>query len=517
MLMIGLYFKFGRLWSVRNLDLILLILLAPGLLLVYHGQEMQQPVPTEAVQESPEPIEADTADGAGENAEDEQPPASPDAGPSGAIPDSSSSEEFVPEVEEFDLPETTEASPGEPLSLDALSNQQFVLSPETEIRGMQIERFGFSWLLAAGGLLLIRALFDATMVRRPLLEPNLSMGGLAFLGCLLFVFLSANVYSSVPTKRDLIIDQGVGALAEREDGSVNLKAYGPGYPPLRSLPGIPTQASRRPAIEDRPETFATSQPVKIAKTLSILSQLAIVLGMVFIGFRHFDNLRMGIGTATLYLMLPYTVQMSGQVDHVLPAALLIWAVASYRRPLLAGILLGLAGGVIYYPMFLLPLWISFYWHRGLLRFLIGMAVGFVALVLSLVLFDSPELAFWDQLRQMFGLWFPVTNGLAGIWNPNAGGLDPVYRIPVLAVFVVLCVSMALWPAQKNLGTLLSCSAAVMIGAQFWHGFGGGVYLAWYVPLLVLTIFRPNLEDRVSLAVLSEGGSFFRRKGEQSAT
>ena len=41
LLLIGLFFKFGRLWSVRNLDLILLILLGPGLLMVHHGQSEQ--------------------------------------------------------------------------------------------------------------------------------------------------------------------------------------------------------------------------------------------------------------------------------------------------------------------------------------------------------------------------------------------------------------------------------------------------------------------------------------------
>ena len=39
LLIIGLFFKFGRFWSVRNLDLLLLILLAPGLLLVSEGQK----------------------------------------------------------------------------------------------------------------------------------------------------------------------------------------------------------------------------------------------------------------------------------------------------------------------------------------------------------------------------------------------------------------------------------------------------------------------------------------------
>ena len=29
-------------------------------------------------------------------------------------------------------------------------------------------------------------------------------------------------------------------------------------------------------------------------------------------------------------------------------------------------------------------------------------------------------------------------------------------------------------------------------------------MAWYLPLMLLTIFRPNLEDRVALSVLGEG-------------
>ena len=42
LLMIGLYFKFGRFWSVRNLDLVLLILLAPGLLMAQFGGEQRR-------------------------------------------------------------------------------------------------------------------------------------------------------------------------------------------------------------------------------------------------------------------------------------------------------------------------------------------------------------------------------------------------------------------------------------------------------------------------------------------
>ena len=40
-LTIGLYFVFHRFWSIRNVDILLLILLAPGLLMVHEGYRRQ--------------------------------------------------------------------------------------------------------------------------------------------------------------------------------------------------------------------------------------------------------------------------------------------------------------------------------------------------------------------------------------------------------------------------------------------------------------------------------------------
>ena len=48
--------------------------------------------------------------------------------------------------------------------------------------------------------------------------------------------------------------------------------------------------------------------------------------------------------ATLYLLLPYTAQMVGRVEHVLPAALIVWALVFYRRPIVSGAFLALATG-----------------------------------------------------------------------------------------------------------------------------------------------------------------------------
>lgn len=235
---------------------------------------------------------------------------------------------------------------------------------------------------------------------------------------------------------------------------------------------------------------------------AIFSHLAIVLGIVLIGYRHFDNYKTGIAAATLYLMLPYTARMTGFVDHVLPAALLTWALVAYRRPLVAGTLVGLGIGAIYYPIFLLPLWISFYWRRGLVRFLSGVLLAISVLVVALALEWNGWDDFVEKLQWMFGWRLPWEAATEGFWSKRF--TSPEYRIPVLAAFIAMAGSFALWPAQKNLGTLLCCTAAVMLGSQFWHAHGGGLYMAWFLPIALLTIFRPNLEDRIALAVLPQG-------------
>jgi hypothetical protein len=415
LLTIGLFFKFSRLLSVRNLDLIGLILLAPGLLLVEYG----------------------LAKG---------------------------------------------------------------------LRG--IEQAGYIWLFVVSGCFLVRLMLDPLMVRRPLLEPNLSVGGMTFIGTSLLIFLMANVINSKLTADDLVgarKAQQVSHLESSTPEDNSLTKHGPGYPLLHLLPVISTQML---FVEETPkqtpqERDARRDVVQVAtaRTMAILGHLAVVVGMVLIGFRHFDNIRTGIAAATLYLMLPYTAQMTGRVEDVLPAALLIWAVETYRRPMIAGALMGLAISVNYFPLFLLPLWLSFYWHRGLLRFGAGVLATLLVMVASLAFTSDSFSMFIEQVRQMFGWWW-FSKDVDGFWA--FGLIDPVYRIPVFFAFLVMCLSLALWPAQKNLGTLMSCSAAVMLGTQFWQAQGGGLHMGWYLPLALLTIFRPNLEDRVALSVLGEG-------------
>ncbi|NDC62440.1 MAG: hypothetical protein EBZ59_00265 [Planctomycetia bacterium] len=421
LLSIALFFKFNRVWSVRNLDLLGLVLLAPGLLAVEYG--------------------------------------------------------------------------GYKASAAA-------------------QQLGFVWIFAVSAAFLLRMLFDSLMVRRPLLEPNLSVGGLVFLGISLLVFLLANVITTRPQRDDLA---GAAAADRLEAGEAKVDAdqlerLGPGYPLLFLLPQISTQRIFTP---DADATTAESREGSrrlihetTARVMAILSQLAIVAGMVAIGWLHFENARLGIAAAVLYLLLPYTAIMTGRVDHALPGALVLWAVAAYRRPLVSGGLIGLAIGTIYYPVFLLPLWCGFYWERGIRRFCLGVATALLLLVFGLW-FTSPDAGvFVGQLRQMFGWIFPSEVSLEGFWALPAN--DAVFRLPVLAAFLAMMATLAIWPAPKNLGTLMSCSAAVLLGSQFWKAHNGGLFMAWFLPVMLLVIFRPNLENRVAPLVL-DAEWFPRRK------
>jgi hypothetical protein len=437
LLTLALFFKFNRAFSIRNLDLFLLILIAPGLLLVQWSFENEGIEPTMA---------------------------------------------------------------------------------------LDVQRFGFLWLFAVHALFITRLLLDTALVRRPLLDPNLNAAGLAFLGSSLLFFLMANIVTGTTSRDDWSPALPAAEIQAAQEQGDTFATEGPGYWLLYLLPRIATQEVVARTDQSPPETpkevaeQAQHVRVIVARVVAILSHVLIVTGLIAVGAWHFDNATAGIAAAVLYLLLPYTALMSGSVDHALPGSLLTWAIVFYRRPLIAGMLIGLASGTIYYPIFLLPLWCSFYWERGFKRFLVGAFLTMGVLVASLALTAGTLEHFLSHLTQMFGVRLPRLENLQGIWRSEDGFWNSWYRLPILATFVMLSISFVVWPVRKHLGTLICCTGALMVGAQFWHahGDGGGIYVAWYLPLFLMTIFRPNLEDRVAVNMVSEGWWQSRKRARVAA-
>lgn len=228
-------------------------------------------------------------------------------------------------------------------------------------------------------------------------------------------------------------------------------------------------------------------------------QICIVAVIVAIGYYHFGSLQTGAACGLLYLLLPYINQFSARLDHIVPALAILLAVLCYRRPILAGMALGFAGALVFYPFLLIPLWTAFYWKKGGGRFALGLTATTLTLAIVLLfIMPNGELgSYGSALASMFGRHSLFLADCDGLWEY----LPRYYRIPFIALFGVFCIGVAIWAPRNNLATLISGSAAMMLAVQFWMGREGGLYMAWYLPLTVLTILRPNLEDRTASAVV----------------
>ena len=339
-------------------------------------------------------------------------------------------------------------------------------------------RLGYVWLFTISGLLGLRLFLDPVLVRRPQVGQNLNAGGLAFLCIAAAAFLTAQAVKQTLPKATTDTVHEAEAMVNR----------------------VPTPAPR-PSQEPQVGPAATliAAPVGIvfedlaARVLAVLSHAAIVTGLILVGRNLFGDSQLGLAMGTLYLLLPCTAFDVGEFNHVLPSALIVWAVVCYRKPIIAGILLGLACGTMFFPVFLLPLWLAFYGRKGALRF--GLALGLVALVmvgcLALTSTDSGAL-----VRKTLGTIDLASIAFRG--DPQAEGFWKdtdylsVYRIPVIASYLVLLVFVTFWPRKKNLEHLLAASALVIVGTQFWYPRQGGVFILWYLPLLLLVVFRPRL-------------------------
>lgn len=331
---------------------------------------------------------------------------------------------------------------------------------------------GYVALLIATIVLLLRCLYDLVLTRRPALSPNLSPGGLAWLGGAVFIALIA-VAVEHPRERTAK-ERGTLPVVDRAQGQVE------------------RLVSQRTDVDD--------VRLGVTRSLALVGHLAVVAALVFIGWRHFGDPHGGVAAATFYLLLPYTflllpygTSLGGEWHHVFPTALIVTAIALYRRPSAAGLLLGVAAMSVYYPVLLFPIWFSFYGRNCGARFTLFFALGGILCVgwlLGLALFsgDLPGnfSAVWPvEVRD----WFPwISPEHDGFWK----GMHWAYRIPVFFAFAFFVLLTFFWPGEKDLSHVIALSAAVLLGTQLWYANRGGMHILWYLPLLLLIAFRPNL-------------------------
>jgi hypothetical protein len=328
---------------------------------------------------------------------------------------------------------------------------------------------GYIWLFVGTAYFFARSVFDLGLERRPALPLNLNLPGLVWLGLALSVCLTAVAVRRLP---DSPADVGRGPVAVTKVKDTATAVVEVGAGPAKSGPSA---------------TFWVERGVAVAL------HAAVVASLVLIGWHHFRDPAIGVGMGGLYLMLPYTAYHVGQVHHVWPVVFILWAIYAYRRPGAAGAWLGVAAGSAFLPFLLFPLWFGFYRGRGAVRFAVAFA-GASGLTLALtagLLLLSGELREYVKVTLSLSDWQawkpPRTEG---IWQ----GTHWAYRLPVFIAYMAFLVLTMFWPTPRNLGQVIAQSAAVVIGVQFWYADQGGVYVLWYLPLVLLMVFRPSLVD-----------------------
>lgn len=400
-LTLAVFFKFNRLWSLRNLDLVLLLSLSPGLILVRQ------------------------AEAAGATA-------------------------------------------------DAM--------------------LGYGWLFTVTLLLVIRLLLDGSLKRRPRLEQNMNSQGMLFLGVAAFVFLMTEAIiesppglETQPAVKTVVLGGSDLKLSGGEASSIDPEVPAPTMKMLEDTSNALSKQVGRQAHDPYAIQLLT------ARLMAILAHVAVLSGLLVVGHRLFGDLQLGLAMATIYLLLPCTAFDVHKADHVIPAALIIWAIAVYRKPLVAGALLGLACGAVLFPIFLLPLWVSFYGRKGAFKFIASLLFTGAVLLAGLMLTWNSSSPFARELVSQ------ILTSFLDLWNQgDTNGFWALvvdnwyYRLPVFVCFLMMVITLTFRPGQRTLEHLIADSAVVVVGTQLWYPQTGGVHLLWYLPLLLLVIFRPRL-------------------------
>ncbi|MFY9254567.1 MAG: hypothetical protein WAO83_14030 [Fuerstiella sp.] len=495
LLVIAVFFRFSRLMSVRNLDLTLLLLLSTALVMA----AASKPIAAKATSTVEQISGAATKELPGTTQQSADAEATADA------LDGTASTAAVTSVAESPVEPQTPTSVGDvaaviPVSADSESptaeNSESNLEPSVAANS-PVYRWSSIAVLSLSIIVIIRLTFDESLTRRPRLEQNLNQAGLTFLFLPAFSILMTGVFiKEIPSRNVAAVVSGV-ALLEGQESTVN--SAGNETTPAATETLLAAGAAKVAELSGRGQSLQTGSdsdktPTEafIARILVVLAHSTVVLGLLYIGRKHFCSMQLGIAMSCLYLLLPCTAYNVHELSHVVPGACLTWAFASYRKPAVAGILLGLACGTLFFAIFLLPVWAVFYGRKGGVRFCVSLAAVAAVVLVTFALTSENTDSFVNKLV-MAANWtvYRLFDAAAPMQDTTIG--HTFLRITLAAAFFVMLVAMTVIPRKRNLENLLSNSTALIVAAQLWYPEDVGSYVLWYLPLLLLVVFRPRLD------------------------
>ena len=265
-----------------------------------------------------------------------------------------------------------------------------------------------------------------------------------------------------------------------------------------------------------PKDRATYQRPHEAGTqiVALLFHLAGLLAL-FLVARRMAGVDAALGAVSLYASMPYLAGLGAThgtiagvqfISHIAPSAMMLAALAAVEWPFVSGALFAIAAGVLFYPVFIFPAWFAWrFWRQQRpWRFAAGTAVAGAA-ILALVVAFTPADSVAGSVGKFvhaivehqegtglhqyggsdFGFW-GTHRGLASFWHAPLVGESP-FTSPIFVVFMGLCLGACFAVRRGGLATLAAATAALAAGVQLWKTHGGGTYIEWYLPFLILAL------------------------------
>ena len=384
----------------------------------------------------------------------------------------------------------------------------------------------FCCVFALSALLIVRAVRRCVRPLNARWQPNLRPSILVVLAALLLIVDLTILFSKPPDDAGWFVNLGAQRLRERGrlpyGDPILTGTPAAAYGPLLYVAHIPFQvlvaprvvnptAPDEPALGDQSTYYL---PPAMATTLCTAVFHLLGVAALWLAARRLADAHVAWGLVCLYCGSLAIMGIGGDdyavagitfVSHIAPAAGVLLAFATLSNPAASGALLAASAGLGFYPAFMAPAWLGYYWPRrdARTRFLGLFAVTCAAIVLGVLLLSRPTAEHGRVgtiLRDTFGHHTdPSGYGSSpfGFWGQRSG-LRRVFSTPLIGAsgltspawlmfggFVVMTFFLVRGRSPVELAL---AAGAVAVGATLVKPHATGTYMAWYYGLLLIGFF-----------------------------
>ena len=198
------------------------------------------------------------------------------------------------------------------------------------------------------------------------------------------------------------------------------------------------------------------------------------------------------------------------VSHIVPASVMLIGFRYLDRPVAAGALLAAAAAFGFYPAFIFPTWLGYYWgdsRRAAWQYVVGFGAVSLAVGIWVLMASRPADGLGlvativrDTLghqtdpdvygRTPFGFWGQQTGVWRWLIQPMAG--ESAMLSPFFLLYCAFLGATAIMARNVGLVGLALLTSAVALGANIWKLHATGAYLAWYYPFLLIGALGPGI-------------------------